>query len=214
MLLAAVNEGADDAAARMSTKRKRSDSSSPAMTDSTPTSSIPERASLLGLPRELRDEIWTMALRIYPKSQSGPPNIIMISKAENQPGLLRANQHIRREAQAVYYKAFVLEATSETILSWWLRRFLPGFQVDRVSVLFHMAQRLLVAGPRNDVDKLRGIVWSTNLPVKVEVTVLFHAKGKVVPKKYWFCLSGNAPPKEPAHQAAKLLSGVQFHEAL
>lgn len=102
--------------------------------------SAPKRASLLGLPRELRDEIWTLAVASRPSEftlRGYTPGALLICGA---PALLHTSRQIRRETSEIFYKQTFeirldhgyrrFERTKD-----WIRVHAPAMPVERVKVM-------------------------------------------------------------------------------
>lgn len=108
--------------------------------------STPKAASLLGLPRELRDEIWTLSLVPQPTNFSQRAYTPGARPISGAPTLLHTCQQIRREASEVFYKQTFeisldhdgrkLERSKD-----WIRVHAPAMPVKSV--------RVMIAGPRS-----------------------------------------------------------------
>lgn len=132
----------------------------------------PKRASLLGLPGELRDEIWMTALKIDHK--------IAIRRSLNKgygrvpgdkaPLLIHTSRQIRSEAGQIFWRKNIF-AVDHKEAEEGLRTFLSGITTHRLRI---SAQFFTFATLRRQTGYLRGlekIVESLSSTMKVELAV-------------------------------------------
>lgn len=145
----------------MSTSESSDDSASPT-TNSIASMAIPPRkASLLGLPRELRDEIWTQAL----VPEASPSNHLAARGtrvcASASPGLLRTNRQIRHDASMIFY-CDTFHANTPSECKAWIQCFGAAIPVKSVKVQVRTLSPYCFRGTREWMERalraLEGVV--------------------------------------------------------
>lgn len=106
----------------------------------------PKAAPLLGLPRELRDEIWARTITSELIKRYAFLGAIRASKAP--PAIMHASQQIRHEASAIYYEAITLHFESLSQCKKWLECFAPVMTVEDKEI------RIATWSDEDDVDSL------------------------------------------------------------
>lgn len=102
----------------------------PAADSDIPPTAVPQRASLLGLPRELRDQIWTLAMSST-VAHDLKDEVVLDSGTDSFPlTLWHSSRQIRLEAMNLFFRNKAVKAYWLSSWDRWMRAFLPGIEVE------------------------------------------------------------------------------------